>query len=105
MGLLSYMAQSMRAQRGHLIGWVPVCLAVGIGSYFALRVEPSLTVLLWVAGGAALLGVAAFLAGEVAGPVVLGAALALVGFDLAAWRAHAVGGSWRWIAASPTPCG
>ena len=59
MGLLSYMAQSMRAQRGHLIGWVPVCLAVGIGSYFALRVEPSLTVLLWVAGGAALLGAAA----------------------------------------------
>lgn len=56
MGLLSYMAQSMRAQRGHLIGWVPVCLAVGIGSYVGLRAEPSLTVLLWVAGGAALLG-------------------------------------------------
>ena len=99
MGLLSYMAQSMRAQRGHLIGWVPVCLAVGIGSYFALRVEPSLTVLLWVAGGAALLGAAAFLAGEVAVPVLLGAALVLVGFDLAAWRAHAVDGpvlGWRY---------
>ena len=38
-------------------------------------------------------------AGEVAGPVLLGAALVLLGFDLAAWRAHAVGGpvlGWRY---------
>ena len=100
MGLLSYGTQTMRAQRGHLIGWVPVCLAVGIGAYFAQRVEPSASVLLWGAGGAALLLVAlAVWAGEAAGPVILGAALVLIGFDLAAWRAHAVGGpvlAWRY---------
>ncbi|WP_448326605.1 ComEC/Rec2 family competence protein [Sulfitobacter sp. M13] len=99
MGLLSYGTQTMRAQRGHLIGWVPVCLAVGIGAYFTQRVEPSASVLLWGAGGAALLVALAVWAGEVAGPVILGAALVLIGFDLAAWRAHAVGGpvlAWRY---------
>ena len=99
MGLLSYGTQTMRAQRGHLIGWVPVCLAVGIGAYFAQRVEPSASVLLWGAGGAALLVALAVWAGEAAGPVILGAALVLIGFDLAAWRAHAVGGpvlAWRY---------
>lgn len=29
------------AQRGHLIGWVPVCLGAGIGIYFVLREEPT----------------------------------------------------------------
>ncbi|MEH6673187.1 MAG: ComEC/Rec2 family competence protein [Sulfitobacter sp.] len=99
MGLLSYGTQTMRAQRGHLIGWVPVCLAVGIGAYFTQRVEPSTSVLLWGAGGAALLVALAVWAGEVAGPAILGAALVLIGFDLAAWRAHAVGGpvlAWRY---------
>ena len=31
---------ALEAQRGHLIGWVPVGLAIGIGSYFGLRTEP-----------------------------------------------------------------
>ncbi|WP_323368571.1 hypothetical protein [Profundibacter amoris] len=28
-------------QRGYLFPWVPVCLAFGIGIYFALPVEPA----------------------------------------------------------------
>ena len=31
---------ALLAVRGHLFPWVPVCLAAGIGSYFALPVEP-----------------------------------------------------------------
>ena len=31
-------------QRGTLIGWVPVCLAIGIGVYFSALSEPSLMV-------------------------------------------------------------
>ena len=34
------------AQRGHLFCWVPVCLGIGIGGYFALRFEPDVLVFL-----------------------------------------------------------
>ena len=31
---------AMLGQRGHMFGWVPVCIAAGIGIYFSLRFEP-----------------------------------------------------------------
>ena len=34
------------AQWGHLFCWVPVCLEIGIGGYFALRFEPDVLVFL-----------------------------------------------------------
>nr|WP_300032343.1 ComEC/Rec2 family competence protein [uncultured Roseobacter sp.] len=79
--------------------WVPVCLAVGIGWYFALRFEPSLSFLAAVAIlGLALLGLARFL-GEAAGPLAVALALVAGGFLLAAERAHDVAGpvlGWRY---------
>lgn len=36
------MTEALLAQRGHLIGWVPLCLACGIGWYFAIKFEPPL---------------------------------------------------------------
>lgn len=79
-------------QRGHLFPWVPVCLACGIGLYFALRWEPAV----WMLG-------AAFAAGVLGSLVWLrrdvplragGLAVCLMafGFALAGARAHQVAG-------------
>ena len=89
----------MLRQRGYLLEWVPVCLAVGIGLYFMLRFEPSHS-LLYGAFGATLacLAVARFL-GEAFSPFAMAAALVLGGFLLAAHRAHDVAGpvlGWRY---------
>ena len=81
---------ALSAQRGHLFPWAPVCAAIGIGLYFALREEP----------GAALYGglLAAGALGAAAamrwpgGWSVPGWAMALVaaGFALAGLRANHV---------------
>ena len=99
MGLLQGLAQMMQRQRGHLFGWVPVMLACGIGMYFSLRVEPSLIWLGAVAAGAAALVLVARFVPEPVSPVVMAVALLLIGFDLAAWRAHSVASpvlGWRY---------
>lgn len=75
-------------QRGHLFPWVPVCLGVGIGVFFALRWEPGL-----LAFGAALaVGLAAALIQprlpETLGPFAMAVALVAAGFLLAGLRAH-----------------
>ncbi|MFZ5961498.1 ComEC/Rec2 family competence protein [Thalassococcus sp. BH17M4-6] len=79
-------------QRGHLFPWVPVCLAVGIGGYFALRVEPPV----WVLGASALAGVTLLIAERRCGPVLaallLAVGLMLCGLALAGARAHHVAG-------------
>ncbi|MBI1217610.1 MAG: DUF4131 domain-containing protein [Rhodobacteraceae bacterium] len=38
---LPHPLDSLAAQRGALLPWVPVCLGLGIGAYFALPVEPT----------------------------------------------------------------
>ncbi len=87
------------AQRGHLFPWAPVVLALGIGGYFLMPVEPG------AADYAAVLG--AGLCGGCAalrwpgGWAALGWALALAaaGFGLAGMRANAVAGpvlDWRY---------
>lgn len=82
----------MLHQRGFLLEWVPVCLAVGVGLYFSLRFEPD-AVMLWSAGGAGLmLLLAARRLGEAFAPFAFGGMLVLVGFLLAAERAHDVSG-------------
>ncbi|WP_394153083.1 ComEC/Rec2 family competence protein [Loktanella salsilacus] len=74
---------ALLAQRGGLIGWVPVCLSIGIGGYFALRFEP--TMLMWCALAA--LSLALLIAAQVASvalrPVCLGLALVCAGAGLA----------------------
>lgn len=85
-------AAVMLGQRGHFFPWSPVFLAVGIGLYFALRVEPPL----W---GLAMLGlggwVGVFLGARIGpafGPLVISLALAALGFSLAGARTHLVAG-------------
>ncbi|MDK3072469.1 ComEC/Rec2 family competence protein [Sedimentitalea sp. JM2-8] len=86
-------------QRGHLFPWAPVFLAIGIGWYFSLRMEPVLAVY----GCVALIGLTAVAAAIrwPSGLSAIGWALALVafGFCLAGNRAHQVGGpvlGWRY---------
>ncbi|SEK34464.1 competence protein ComEC [Roseovarius nanhaiticus] len=92
-------AQLLLLQRGHLIGWAPVCLATGIGLYFSLPVEPG-----WPAYAAlATLGLSMLMLsrwiGQAAAPLAIGVALILAGAILAGARAHHVAGpvlGWRY---------
>ncbi len=77
--LLGRLALPFLAQRGHLLLWVPVCLGLGVGGYFALDQEPTggqASVAL-AAGLAAL--VLARLAGEMVAPLFVALALVLFG--------------------------
>ncbi len=93
---------TLQQQRGHLIGWVPVCLACGIGAYFGLRFEPSVVQLTGVGLLAIVCAIAARFTAEAFGPLVMAVALGAVGVDVAALRAHQVGGAvlgWRYYGA------
>lgn len=81
---------ALLAQRGHLLGWVPFCLACGIGWYFAIRFEPS-----WLLIGS-LLGMAVVLIAisRVMSPgwatVALALAVMLCGTGIAKWRTDSI---------------
>lgn len=100
------MAQILEAallrQCGHLIGWVPVCLALGIGGYFALLIEPILAVWSAVAGIVMLIAVVGWRMSEAFAPLAWAVCLILIGALLAGARAHAVVGpvlGWRYYGA------
>ncbi len=88
------------AQRGALFPWVPVLMACGIGTFFGLRVEPSVAALAGSGAlGAGLLALALWRGGEWSGPLGVAVALVLLGFALAGMRAHQVAGpvlGWRY---------
>ncbi len=86
-----WFAAALLGQRGHLFPWTPVFLAVGIGLYFALRVEPPAAVL-WCCGSVGVLVVLQHRAGPVLGPISAAMALVALGFALAGARAHRVEG-------------
>ena len=88
----SAFATMMRAQRGALFGWVPVCLAIGIGCYFSLRFEPSLRELGYVASAAFIGALIARASPEHLRPLALAMVLVGCGVLLAALRAHLVAG-------------
>ncbi|SFE68531.1 competence protein ComEC [Sulfitobacter brevis] len=93
------LAQIMLQQRGELVGWIPVFLALGIGSYFSILYEPSLVFYLAVAGIIAVMLAFAKLLPEAASPLAIAVALGLTGFLLAGVRAHSVAGpvlGWRY---------
>lgn len=92
MGAALALGDVMRAQRGALFGWVPVCLAIGIGVYFQLSFEPSGMALARI--GVAALFCVAFgrLLPEGAQPLVVALVLVALGFVLASARAHMVAG-------------
>ena len=77
-------------QRGSLIGWVPVCLAMGVGTYFGLASEPDVLVMfgLGLAGLAAL--IFARLVPTAFAPLLVAVALVLVGIGVAKYRVTAV---------------
>lgn len=81
---------AMLEQRGHLFAWAPVFLALGVGGYFLLRVEPA-TWMLWLCGGAglALLVLQRWL-GAASGPLVAALALVLLGIGVAGTRTQQV---------------
>jgi competence protein ComEC len=82
--------RALAAQRGHLLCWVPIFLALGIGGYFALAVEPGARAYGGAALGAlALLGMAR-LVGEDWRPVFAALSLVLIGALLAGARANSV---------------
>ncbi|MBY6161395.1 ComEC family competence protein [Mameliella alba] len=88
---LTWLALLLLGQRGHLFPWAPVCLATGIGIFFALRVEPPVA-LLWLCGGVGALVLLQHRAGPLWGPILGAVTLAALGFALAGARAHQVAG-------------
>ena len=93
---------AMLGQHGHMFGWVPVRLAVGIGIYFFRRFEPvtPLYVGAGIFGGTGLLFAKRF--GEVLSPIVIGICLVGIWFSIAAWRTHSLEApvlGWRYYGA------
>ena len=103
MGLFTQISQLlatvMLAQRGAMIGWVPVCLAVGIGGYFSLLAEPSNVRFAILAAGMLLGFLVAWRLPETMSPISMAIALCLAGVLIAGVRAHSVAGpvlGWRY---------
>lgn len=85
-------------QRGALVLWVPVCLAIGIGAYLALPVEPGAAV--WAGLGAlCAAGATALAAGAWRWPLAVAAVLVLAGLLLGGARTALVAApvlDWRY---------
>ena len=98
-GVWQVIERNWLIQRGALFGWVPVLLACGIGGYFGLRTEPSLTWLYGAAIGALCLAILGWRGAAWSGPLAIAGALLLAGLCLAGLRAHLVAGpvlGWRY---------
>ena len=84
--LTTRMSAALLAQRGHLIGWVPLCLAIGIGGDFSFLFEPSWIVfsgVVFAALGCLVLG---RLLPVAVAPLAVAVALVLIGATLAKYR-------------------
>ncbi|MEJ6401707.1 ComEC/Rec2 family competence protein [Yoonia sp. 2307UL14-13] len=74
------------AQRGALICWVPVCLGIGIGGYFALGEEPGWPLFGLLAGISSILILVTRWIGVAFAPLLIGVVLVVAGGALAKWR-------------------
>ncbi|MCV6596048.1 MAG: ComEC family competence protein [Mangrovicoccus sp.] len=83
-----FLAARIDQQRGALFAWLPVCLALGIGLYFALPVEPGGTVIVGLSIGAVMALAAQRQVPEALGPVLIALAAISAGVCLGAWRSH-----------------
>lgn len=99
---INHIVTNLLSQRGHMFGWVPVCLAAGIGVYFSLRFEPVDPLYL----GVGLLGVLGLIATrwmhEILSPIVVCMCLISIGFSIAAIRTHSLDApvlGWRYYGA------
>lgn len=81
---------ALLAQRGALIGWVPVCLGIGIGLYFSMPEEPGFA--FWAALPMAALTcfILARLAHVAYAPILIGVMLVMAGVGLAKFRTESV---------------
>ena len=89
-------------QRGMLIGWVPVCLAAGIGTYFSILTEPSLIMFAGLFALMLVFAIFGWCLPEAMSPMAAGIALCLAGFIIAGARTHHVAGpvlGWRYYGA------
>ncbi|MEL7098964.1 MAG: ComEC/Rec2 family competence protein [Pseudomonadota bacterium] len=87
-----HLREALLVQRGGLIEWVPVCLAIGIGLYFSLKFEPTMTLIAAAAGLGLCLAGLAWRVNEAFSPLIAALVLVLCGALLAAQRAHSVAG-------------
>ncbi|MFQ1700933.1 ComEC/Rec2 family competence protein [Loktanella agnita] len=78
------------AQRGALVGWMPVCLGVGIGGYFSMSAEPDLMVFMIGCVIALVLFVLSRMVQVAYAPLFLALVLIIVGAGLAKWRTESV---------------
>ncbi|WP_368183665.1 ComEC/Rec2 family competence protein [Aestuariibius sp. HNIBRBA575] len=89
MHLREQIANALLMQRGHLFGWAPVFLGVGIGVWFSFGFEPQFIhySALAIVMGMCLIGARY---SEMLGPALLGVALISLGMLLAGYRAHSL---------------
>ena len=85
---LEAIGRAVAAQRGALLCWAPICLAAGIGGYFALPREPGAAAWLAALAGLALAAWGGRRLPEDFRPLAGALALALLGAMLAGLRAH-----------------
>lgn len=87
-----FVVDGFLAQLGHMYGWVPVFLALGIGAYFSLRIEPQ-NVHWWGLFAAALcVSFAGLFINANFRPVLIALLLVAVGFGIAKARTEALRG-------------
>ncbi len=86
------MRRALVAQRGHLFPWVPVGLALGVGAFFSMPVEPSAAILISLASLACVLIFATRGREADVGVWLWAIALIACGFSLAGARTHWVAG-------------
>ncbi|MEM1301873.1 MAG: ComEC/Rec2 family competence protein [Pseudomonadota bacterium] len=89
-GLAVWPVDALQRQRGHLLCFVPVGMALGIGAYFAQPVEPDLILLAGIAGLAVICAIVSIPLRHTIGPVFAGLACIGIGFACAGIRAHGV---------------
>ncbi len=88
--LIDLVPDLLLRQRGHLSAWVPVCLAIGVGIYFSLSIEPGGGAYASLAALVVGLGAAALWLGERMRPLFLAALLIIIGVLAAGLRANMV---------------
>jgi len=81
---------ALLAQRGSLIGWVPVFMGVGVGTYFSLGYEPDLLFIAMLAMALLVCLIGARLVPVAFAPLCVAAALVLTGMGVAKYRVNSV---------------
>lgn len=82
------MGAALQRQRGHLLPFAPVFLALGIGGFFALKWEPGWDTFVGIGTGGLICVWLAHMLRHGVGPVFAGLACVALGFCMAGWRAH-----------------